>query len=288
MSENNDTSGRKIVKPNENGENPVDHPDRRRFLTLGIGAAAGLTGFGSGYSLSRPDRKTPKPVSRNSRIDPPGSRKFKVRKQALLDRHHQQTREQVSRLKTKYEKPIFGHARVWDLIERLALCVDPTDDWLYCTSQFIHVQQMVAAMERDGITDPDLFLTAFTHDLGKVTLLTDELPENIVGQARPIGELEEGIGFDQVIYQFCHPEIIYLRLKDHVANHVAWLLRYHNISIAASTPYMNAQDRNYAKKYLETFQKYDTGFKSYTYAPDVDLKKYRELIEQTFPNPILF
>lgn len=259
-----------------------NNPDRRRFLTLGAAiAAGGLAGLGSGYSLQRLR-------SQIARTDPPGSRRFKARKQAILDRHDQQTSEVITRLKAKYENPVFGKVRVWDLIEKLALCVDPTDDTLYATSQFIHAQEVVAAMEKDGITDPDLFLAALTHDLGKVTLLTDELPENIVGQAKLIGKFPDGIGLDQVTYQFCHPEIIYLRLKDHVPDHIAWLLRYHNIYIPNSMPYMNARDRSYATKYLETLQKYDRDFKSYTYVPNVDMKKYRELIEQTFPNPISF
>lgn len=143
-------------------------------------------------------------------------------------------------------------------------------------------------MERDGISDPNLYLAAFLHDLGKVTLLTDELPENILGQAKPIGKFEKGVGLDQVTYQFCHPEIVYLRLREHVPDDLAWLLRYHNIYTPNSIAYMNAKDQNYAKKYLEAFQKYDRSFKSYTYVPTVDLKKYRDLIDQTFPNPISF
>ncbi len=159
---------------------------------------------------------------------------------------------------------------------------------LYCTSQYEHVQQVLAAMEQDGISERDLFLAALLHDVGKVVLLTDELPENVLCTAAPIGESNDGAGLDRVVYQFCHREIIYSRLKDHVPDQIAWLLRYHNISIEKSSPYMNERDRAYAEKYLTTFQKYDRGFKSFASLPQIDLKKYRDLIEQTFPNPILF
>jgi hypothetical protein len=259
-----------------------NRPNRRGFLTLGAAAVAGgLAGFGSGYSL-------PRLISRKAQPNPPGGRRFKARKKAILELHNQQTPEAIERLKERYQNPIFGKTKIWDLIEKLALCVDPTDDSLYSASQYVHIQQTVAAMERDRITDPVLYVAAFTHDLGKVTLLTDELPENIVGQARLSGKFKERGGLDQVTYLFCHPEIIYLRLKAHVPDHLAWLLRYHNIEIDDSSPYMDERDREYTKKYLQPLQKYDRNFKSYTYAPPVDLKKYRQLIEETFPETIEF
>ena len=48
----------------------------------------------------------------------------------------------------------------------------------------MHVQQALAAMEKDGASDPDLFLIALLHDLGKVFLLTDEVPENVLCRSR--------------------------------------------------------------------------------------------------------
>jgi hypothetical protein len=173
------------------------------------------------------------------------------------------------------------------MVEKLALCVDPTDTTLYCTSQFIHVQQVVAAMERDGVQDRDLYIAAFTHDLGKVMLLGNEAPEHVVCQSAPLGGDREGIGLDNAVLQFGHPEIIYTRLKDHVPDHVAWLVRYHSTSIERAAPYMDDRDRRYAERYLKPFRRYDNGFKSTSFLPRIDLAKYRSLIEETFPSPIL-
>src|SRR5262249_23931959 len=157
------------------------------------------------------------------------------------------TRELVAQLKAKYENAVFGRARVWDLVEKLAFCVDPTDTALLCTNQFIHVQQVLAGMEHDGIDGHDLFLVALTHDLGKVVLLTDELPERVVAPPEPIGDYRPGVGLDNVVYQFGHGEIIYSRLKDHVPAHIAWILRYHATPLSSLDPYMSSQDRIYAK-----------------------------------------
>jgi hypothetical protein len=124
--------------------------------------------------------------------------------------------------------------------------------------------------------------------VGKVTLLTDELPENIVCRIGRIGEYPEGIGLDNVMYQFGHGEMIYSRLKGHVPDHVAWLLRYHAINVEESRPFMDDRDREYTRKYLRPFQRFDGGFKSAAHLPKIKLAKYRDLIEETFPNPILF
>src|ERR1017187_6633099 len=60
---------------------------------------------------------------------------------SIIEKHYQQSTATVAALKAKYETAVFGKARVWDLIEKLALCIDETDSSLYCTSQLIHVQQ---------------------------------------------------------------------------------------------------------------------------------------------------
>ena len=50
---------------------------------------------------------------------------------------------------------------------------------------------------------------------------------------------------------------------------------------------MDNHDRGYAERYLKPFQRYDKRFKSTTFLPRIDLAKYRALIEETFPHPIL-
>jgi len=257
---------------------------RRRFLASGvIGAGTLVTGVALGAGNSGRIERVGERF-----LGPRGpDKEFKTTARAIWARHNAQTREEIARLKRRYEGAVFGRVRVWDMVEKLALCVDPTDTTLYCTSQFIHVQQVVAAMERDGIQDRDLYIAAFTHDLGKVMLLANEAPEHVVCQPAPVGADREGIGLDNVVFQFCHPEIIYTRLKDHVPDHLAWLVRYHATSIKRAGPYMDDRDRAYAERYLKPFRRYDNGFKSTTFLPRVDLAKYRALIEETFPSPIL-
>ena len=250
---------------------------RRQFIVGGVAALGGALAGGLGYREYRHSRK-----------------EFRLGADfidggiSILRRHHQQTRDAVAALKAKYEGAVLGKVRVWDLIEKLALCIDESDASLYCTSQFIHVQQVIEGMERDGIHDRDLLLAALIHDTGKVLLLTDELPENILGGTARISEVPKGAGLDSVVFQFGHGEMAYSRFKDHVPDHLAWLLRYHGTSISDLEPYMSEKDRQYRDRYLVPFQKYDGGTKSYNHVPKIKLAKYRDLIEETFPQPILF
>lgn len=253
------------------------HGGRRQFLIGGAAAVAGAAAGGAGYREYR-----------HSRHEFQSGLEFIKSGAAILRKHEEQTRETVAALKAKYENAIWGKARVWDIVEKLALCIDESDATLYCTSQFIHAQQVLEGMERDGIQDHDLLLAALIHDTGKVLLLAGELPENILGRTGRIGEVPKGAGLDQVVFQFGHGEMVYSRFKDHVPEHLAWLLRYHGTSFRDVEPYMSEKDREYRERYLVPFQKYDVGTKAYNHVPKIKLAKYRDLIEQTFPQPILF
>lgn len=213
---------------------------------------------------------------------------FALRARSIFEKRYKQNSATVAALKTKYETAVFGKARVWDLIEKLAFCIDESDVSLYCASQFVHVQQVLEGMERDSVHDRDLLLAALVHDVGKVLLLTGELPENIVGATSRISEAPHGAGLDEVLFQFGHGEMIYSRLKDHVPEHLAWLLRYHGTHLPEVEPFLNDKDRLYRDRYLIPFRKYDGGTKSFNHVPKVSLAKYRDLIEETFPHPILF
>lgn len=214
---------------------------------------------------------------------------FHKQAQIICERHWEQSKETATALKKKYEKPVFGKVRVWNLIERLGKCIDSGDRTLYCTSQLAHVLQILEGMERDGISDPDMFIAALVHDIGKVLLLTGEAPENVVGgHHQPIGDYEEGIGLDNCILQWDHGEFAYSRLKDYLPDHVAWLVRYHTILSGACAPFMDERDRTYTERYFHTFHKYDFGTKSPYFLAKTKLEKYRDLVEQTFPEPILF
>ena len=209
------------------------------------------------------------------------------RAQEISRRHQEQTLETVAALNKKYEKPIFGKVSVWSLVERLGQCIDPSDRRLFATNQQVHVLQILEGMEQDGVSDPDLILAALIHDLGKTLLLTDEAPENIVGFNSPV-YCENGIGLDNCIFQWNHDELGYLRLKDYIPDHLAWLVRYHSIKIEECIPFMNERDRNYTNHYLQVFSKYDHDTKSIYNLPKKKLKDYQSLIEKAFPEPIWF
>ncbi len=214
--------------------------------------------------------------------------RFRAQARAIAQRHRAQTLETIAALKKKYEGPITGKAQMWELLGRLSQCVDPTDSSLYCASQQTHVLQVLEAMERDGVDDPDMLLAALVHDLGKLLLLEREDPENVVCMNAPVGEYREGVGLDNCVFQWNHDEFAYSRLNGNVPDHVAWLVRYHSVMLDKCRPLMNARDREYAARYLVPFQKYDQGSKSPYSVPRKSLDDYRDVIQGWFPQPILF
>jgi hypothetical protein len=225
------------------------------------------------------------PLPRESRRQ---KREFLERARVIYNRHLNQTTETVAALERKYEAPILGDMRMWDLLALLARCVDPSDPALYCVSQLVHSLQVVSGMEDDGVQDVDLLLSALIHDLGKILLLTGEAPENVVCGNTPIGDHEAGIGLDHCVFQWNHDRFLYSRVKDLVPDHVAWLMRYHGIYVPECEHLMDERDRRYTERYLRVFQKYDKGTKSVYRLPTVRLEKYRALIEDTFPKAIVF
>lgn len=212
---------------------------------------------------------------------------FRANAEAIELRHRAQTGETVDALRTKYQDPVFGDVRVWDLIERLAQCIDPGDCSLFCANQQVHVLQVLDGMARDGVDDPDLTLTALLHDVGKVLLLTDEDPANLVGLNLPIGHNAEGVGLDECVVQWNHDEFAYTRFKDHVSDRVGWLIRYHSMHVGACERLMDARDRRYAEQ-LRVFTEYDHGTKSPFGLPKSRITDFRDAIEDAFPDPIPF
>lgn len=255
--------------------------------SLFIGGAAGIALGGSGVIAATRTRQLQQPVPPPSFADVAESH-FRDEMVKINQRRQKQSTETVAHLKAKYESPVFGRMDVWDLIEKMAYCIDTTDFSLGCVSQLTHVQQAIAAMESEGATDPDLFLIALLHDLGKVFLLSGEVPENVLSYSKRIGDYPHAIGLDKLVYQFGHGELIYSRIKDHVPEHVAWSARYHMVDMADADPFMSEQDRAFTSNYLKPFSHYDRDFKSTHSVPSVDMEKYRELIRQFFPKPILF
>jgi hypothetical protein len=220
--------------------------------------------------------------------EPPDAQRFRAAAKSIEARHRAQTAETVRELRKKYAAPLFGRVRVWELVERLSQCIDPTDYRLYCANQQVHVLQVLEGMERDGVDTPDLVLAALVHDLGKVLLLTNEDPANIACMNTPIGSFEEGVGLEQCVFQWNHDELAYSRLKDHVPEHIAWLVRYHSLYLPTCKPLMDERDKGYFARYLGVFEQYDRGTKSPFRLPQRRIDEYRHVIEAAFPEPILF
>jgi hypothetical protein len=213
---------------------------------------------------------------------------YRRRAAAIIDRHNAQTVETVAALRQKYGAPVFGRVNVWSLIGMLARCIDPSDCSLFGVSQHMHVLQILEAAEADGVATDEFVLAALVHDLGKVLLLTGESPEHVVGFNRPIGTYEPRIGLDNCVLQWNHDEFAYSRLKDHLPDGIAWLVRYHSIDRSKCEMYMDARDRKYAAQYLDTFARYDHGTKSPYFLPQKRLNRYRHVLEAALPAEIDF
>jgi hypothetical protein len=231
----------------------------------------------------------PEPVAAVTEPDPdPRTVDYFAQAREIDARHARQTLDDVEALHRKYTEPVFGTVKVWDLLQRLAQCIDPSDCALFCASQQTHVLQMLDAMHGDGIDDPDLILAVLVHDLGKLLLLTSEDPANVVSMNAPIGEHEPGSGLDRCTFQWNHDEFGWSRLHDHVPDGVAWLVRYHSMDADAVAHLMDARDLAYRERYFDVFTRYDHGTKTPFHLPAVQLDAYRDVVEHAFPEPIPF
>lgn len=203
-------------------------------------------------------------------------------------RHTQQTQDSVAALRDKYATPVFGRVPVWSLVEMLAQCIDPTDMRLYAVSQLTHVLQILEAMESEHADTEEFVLAALVHDLGKVLLLTDEAPENIVCMNTPIGSPAPGSGFANCVFQWNHDEFAWSRLKDFLPEGVAWLVRYHSVVPARCAHLMDDRDRDFAQRYLRPFARYDHGTKSPLFVPRRRIEHYRPVVERWLPESIVW
>lgn len=202
--------------------------------------------------------------------------------------HDVQSAETVAALRRKYAAPVLGRVRPWSLVEKLAQCIDPTDGKLFGASQQLHVLQIIDAMEAEGTATEEWLLVALLHDLGKLLLLTGEAAENVCCMNRPVRVCAPGGGLDHCVFQWNHDEFGYSRLKDHLPDGLAWLVRYHSILPDSCAQYMDARDREYAERYLRPFARYDHGTKSCVNVPQRRLEDYRHVVEDALPVTIVF
>ncbi|MGH9675369.1 MAG: inositol oxygenase family protein [Bryobacteraceae bacterium] len=257
------------------------HFNRRKLIAALVAAGgAGVTGAALAYR-HRYD------VWAGLRMNKNGLKEFLQECDRIHERHRAQTAEMVKALKRKYEDPVFGRIRVWDLVERMQRVHDTSDPGLMGMSQFGHVIQVLDAMESSRVQNPSLLLLALLHDAGKTIVLAGEAPENVFCPVRRLGEYPQKCGLDQVVYQFGHAEFIYSRIKDHVPPEVSWAARYHTVNLADATPFMTDAELRTKDDLLRPFRRFDGGFKSPYRQPMINQDKYRDLIEQMFPTPIL-
>jgi len=245
--------------------------------------------FGTGNLVNR-ELVGMQPVARQVESHDPlelGYVAWRKRAGEIYARHYAQTTEDVKRLVEKYSSPAFGRIRTMTCFEKLGRCIDPTDRALVGTSQLLHTLQTLEGMERDGISDPDLLIAAAVHDFGKILLLTDEAPENVVCANTPIGDYPDAVGLDNVVFQWNHDEFAYVRLKDYLPDHVSWLVRYHSVDFRKTAPLMDDRDRYYFERYLRVFRRYDSGTKSITHVPEKRLESYESLIRSYLPEYIV-
>jgi hypothetical protein len=206
----------------------------------------------------------------------------------VIERRKAQTLEESQALAAKYRAPVFGPVRVWDLVERQALCIDELDERLGLVSQLVHSLQVAEGLVADGLDDSDLLVAALIHDVGKLLLLVGEDIANVAGTTRVMVGPEPGIGLDGCVMQWGHDEVAYSRFKDHVPDHVAWLLRYHSVDLDECRPFLDERDTRYAEQYLTPFRRCEARTKSMVHLPVPRHTDYRDLIEDAFPQPVLF
>lgn len=222
------------------------------------------------------------------RVREPANAAFVENSLSISERRKAQTRSDVQALNEKYREPVLGRLYMSDLLAKLALCIDEQDPDLACVSQLTHALQVVEGMTADGIDDGDFLIAGLVHDVGKVIWVTGEDQANMGGIICPIGEFSEGIGLDQCTFQWNHGEFGYSRLKDYLPDHVSWLVRYHSLQLDVCEPFMDDRDRRYARDYKALFSYYDCATKSLFRPPKTRIEDYSDLIEEYFPDPILF
>lgn len=234
---------------------------------------------------------TPQTPWTTERIQEQNRRFYEIYKRdaaAIRARHAAQTATEADTLRRKYQQPVFGEIPTWTLFEMMARVIDTADDRLYCTSQEIHMLQVIEAMASDGMAGEEFILAALVHDLGKVCMLKGEPAENVTYKNSLLATGAPGAGLDQCTLQWSCDDLTWSRLKNHLPPAIAWLVRYHGITLKDCRPYMNGQDRDYAERYLAPFQVYDLHSKSPFARPRCRIEDFRPIIDKYLPPRIVF
>lgn len=203
--------------------------------------------------------------------------------QAIIDRHDAQSMTDVQTLAERYAAPVLGQVDTWELLEMLGQCVDPTDQRLGAASQLIHVLQVLDMMIDEGVTDEELLLVALFHDLGKVLLLTNEDPANVVCLNHAITG-EPGGGLSQLTTQWNHDEFAATRLEGILPATSVQLVRFHSVLPHELAPYLATTDQEFAHELHQPFSHFDHASKSSFLRPKVQLGDFKELVRRRMPS----
>ena len=243
---------------------------------------SGFYDLGDGRSLNERGFYDIRGVGEITTID-----EFKGRAFAIQKRSRLQTQEDVTALKKKYERPIFGEIAVERLLELQAQIVDPTNFFMFTGSQLTHTLQVLESMEKAGITDREFLATTLIHDLGKLASLKGEKWENLEGGGKiPQGENVPGSGFENCTFNWDHADVVYARFRPYVSKDMGWVLKWHSIQPDCE-PLMDARDRALFEKYYKPFVRHDRTF-IFHHLPKKRLSDYLPLVREFFPEKVVF
>lgn len=214
-------------------------------------------------------------------------------------KHEAQDISDIDSLKQQYggQFIVSNSIMVSELVLRLKRVFDVTDHILWDTDQLTHSKQCYYMMRQEGITDPDLLILCFIHDLGKVAALElDEVPENVFccNTARLEG-CAQGCGLENITFDFGHDEICYLRMRNYVSPKVAFCIRYHSArlvppnakSYAKLRPYMSQSDLDFLP-FMQEFVTYDLKSKKRKFIPPISDAEVVRFVDSYFDKPVQF
>jgi inositol oxygenase len=204
-----------------------------------------------------------------------------------FERHFRQNQTDIRALKAKYDQPVIGQLSAYEAMEKLALCIDPSDVDLACVSQLTHCLQVAEAMRRDRVAE-SVLVVGLIHDIGKLLLLAGEAPEHVSCPNELVQQPARGGGLDRAVTHWNHDEYAFSRLSPHLSREQAWLVRYHSLRFDGALAAMSEEDRDLYHTWLVPFRRYDLGTKSVWFRPRWPLRDYRGLLDDYFPESIGF
>jgi len=217
--------------------------------------------------------------------------RFKIAASRVYDASRSQTAETVRNLSAKWDRKIlFGKINSWELLEKLSLTIDASDNVLGSTSQYIHVLQVFEAMVADDVTDKRLLFLGLAHDIGKVLSLFGESDGNVDCSTFVIKPGVAGKGVNSSIVSWNHDEFGYQKLKDYLSQEMAWVVRYHSLYplLVGGLDELLLPEEHEWKKLLQKLWEYDHLFKNSKHIPVVDAEYAKSIWHEYLPKEIMF